>query len=165
MTSALIRAVLAGAIALSLPGSALAQPASGDMRADLAARVRGAQGVLVGTVVGVRARVQKNEWGDVLIVSRLSVAVDEVLKGSAASRITDVDVEGGTLNGVTLHVAHQPALDRGDRAALIVDAGPAGAWVPHQKSRGVLKLDASSRIVGTSLGLTDLRDAARAARQ
>jgi hypothetical protein len=133
--------------------------------AEMTGRLRGAQKAIVGKVIGVRPRLQRNEWGDQLIVSRLTVAIDEHLKGGGTERTADVDVEGGTLNGLTLHVGHQPALDTGDRTVLLLDAGPGGVWVPHHKALGVLKVDSNERIAGSSLRLADVRDAARAARQ
>ena len=108
---------------------------------------------------------QHNKWGDELIVSRLSVQIEESLKGGGIERVLDVDVEGGTLGGITLRVSHTPQLKAGDRAVMLIDRGSAGVYVPHQKGWGVLPLDASDRVVGTPATLADVRAAARAALQ
>jgi len=130
---------------------------------DLGSRLRSAQKAVVGRVIGVRARFARNQWGDELILSRLSIAVEEPLKGHTGAGVLDVDVEGGTVGGLTLHVSHQPRLRAGDRTVLFLDAGPQGTYVPHRKGQGVLRLDRDNRVEGTRVTLADVRAAARAA--
>jgi hypothetical protein len=156
-------------VVLLVAGSVAAAPQAGADasrgRAEIAQRVRGAKKTLIGNVIAVRSRFERNQFGDQLIVSRVSVAVEEFLDGGAGERSAEVDVEGGTVGGLTLHVAHQVSLKPGDRAVLMLDAGPAGAYVPHHKGLGVMRVERDGRIAGTTLTLDDVRAAARAARQ
>ena len=146
--------------ALFLAGGPLAAVA--DPPADLAQRFHGAQRAIVGKVTSVQPRWERNEWGDELIISRMTVDVEETLKGSAARRLA-VDIEGGTLDGLTLHVSHQPELSPGDRAVLILNESTPGVQTPHRKGLGLLRLDGNNRVEGTSTTLADVRTAARSA--
>lgn len=137
--------------------SALAEPP-----ADFAQRFQGAQRAVVGKIASVQPRWERNQWGDQLIVSRMTVDVEETLKGFAAKRL-EVDVEGGTLDGLTLHVSHQPELVPGDRAVLILNESTPGVQTPHRKGLGLLRLDGTNRVEGTSTTLADVRTAARSA--
>lgn len=66
-------------------------------------RARGAERVVVGRVTAVNPVWQTNEFGDRLIVSIVSVAVDETLRGPSQAAV-DVEVEGGTVP----HLRHAP---------------------------------------------------------
>jgi hypothetical protein len=59
-------------------------------------RARGSERVVVGRVTAVNPVWQTNEFGDRLIVSIVSVAVDETLRGPSQAAV-DVEVEGGTV--------------------------------------------------------------------
>jgi molybdopterin-binding protein len=122
----------------------------------LAERARGAERVLVGQVVSVAPSWQVNAFGDRLIVSTLRVDVDEILKG-AASAVVDVEVEGGTIDGLTLHVSDQLPLAPGERAVFFVRRTPRGTFAPHLRGQSLLKLDAADRVQGTTLTLNDIR--------
>jgi hypothetical protein len=141
------------------PLTLLADPAS--ERAELATRLRGAQRVVVGTVLDVRPEWRVNRWGDRLIVSRARVRPAETLKGAPAAEDLAVDVEGGTLGGLTLEVSHAPTLARGDRAVFLLNAGTQGGFVPAGGQEAVLKLTPQDTVAGSTLRLTDLRAAAR----
>jgi hypothetical protein len=99
---------------------------------------------------------QVNEFGDRLIVSVLSVVVDETLKGQAQS-ILDVEVEGGTIGDLTLRVSDVAAFAPGDRAVFYLTRSARGAFVPHLRGQGLLKLDRLDRVPGTSLTLEEIR--------
>ena len=141
------------------PLTLLADPAS--ERAELAIRLRGAQRVVVGTVLDVRSEWRENKWGDRLIVSRARVRPAETLKGTPATEDLAVDVEGGTLGGLTLEVSHAPTLARGDRAVFLLNAGTQGGFVPAGGQEAVLKLTPRDTVAGTALRLADVRAAAR----
>lgn len=123
-------------------------------------RAHGAERVFVGKVASVDPYWQRNEHGDELIVSRVRVDVDEVLKGAKTQTAT-LDIDGGSLDGLTLRVSDLPTLAGGDRAVFFVRRDSRGEFVPHLRGLGILQLDKSDRVMGTSLTLSDVRNAAR----
>ena len=125
----------------------------------LADRARGSERVVVGRVTAVNSEWRTNEFGDRLIVSIVRVAVDETLKGPAQADIA-VEVEGGTIGDLTLHVSDQEPMARGDRAVFYLKRTARGAFVPHLRGQGLLKLDGSDRVRGSSVRLSDIRRAA-----
>jgi hypothetical protein len=130
--------------------------AQGGSPLPFAERARGADRVVVGRVASVAPSWQVNAFGDRLIVSTLRVNVDESLKGPASASV-DVEVEGGTINGLTLHVSDQVPFVPGDRAVFFVRRTPRGTFAPHLRGQSLMKLDASNRVQGTSVTLNDLR--------
>jgi hypothetical protein len=130
----------------------------------LAERGRGAERVVVGRVSSVSPQWQVNEFGDRLIVSTVRIAVEETLKGAAESDVA-VDVEGGTIGGLTLHVSDLTTFDPGDRAVFYLKRNSRGAFVPHLRGQGLLKLDASNRVRGTGLTLAEIRRATTGGRR
>jgi hypothetical protein len=129
----------------------------------LVERARGAAQVVVGRVTAVNPVWQVNDFGDRLIVSVVHVAVDETLKGAAQSTV-DVEVEGGTLGGLTLHVSDEESFVAGDRAVFYLRRSLRGALVPHLRGQGTLKLDRNSRVPNSSLTLDEIRRTVTAAR-
>jgi len=139
-----------------LLASALAASAGQTTPVPLAERARGAELVVVGRVAGVRSVWQVNEFGDRLIVSIVRVAVNETLKGQASPTL-DVEVEGGTIGELSLHVSDQTSFSPGDRAVFYLKRNARGALVPHLRGQGLLKLDASDRVLGSGLTLGEIR--------
>lgn len=123
---------------------------------DIPERVRGADHAVVGRVVGVHPRLVRNAAGDELIVSRVRLHVEETLKGAMASTM-DVDVEGGRMGDLTLHVSDLPDLAVGERAVFFLRRGPEAAAVPHLRGLGILKLDARDHVERSSLSLDMIR--------
>jgi hypothetical protein len=99
---------------------------------------------------------QVNEFGDRLIVSVVRVVVSETLKGEPLPTV-DVAVEGGTIGELTLRVSDQTSFSPGDRAVFYLKRNARGAFVPHLRGEGVLKLDAANRVSGSSLTLEQIR--------
>jgi hypothetical protein len=99
-------------------------------------------------------------YGDHLIISRASLGVEEVLKGSV-NRQLYLDSEGGTLDGVTMATSHTPYLPNGFRGVFFLDASNTAVHVPHNKGQGILPLDAADQIRGTHLHLNDIRTIVR----
>jgi hypothetical protein len=126
----------------------------------LADRARGAERVVVGRVTAVNPMWSVNEFGDRLIVSRVTVAVDETLRGQAQQTL-EVEIEGGTIGEVTLHVSDLEPVAAGDRAVFYLARSPRGAWVPHLRGQGLLKLDRADRVRGSNVTLDDVRRTAR----
>lgn len=122
----------------------------------LAERARGADRVVVGQVTSVTPQWQVNEYGDRLIVSTVHVAVTETLKGTTTPAV-DVDVEGGTIGSLTLHVSDQVTFAPGERATFFLKRTARGRFVPHLRGQGLLKLDRSNRVPGSSLTLDQIR--------
>jgi hypothetical protein len=150
-----LKAWLAAGLLL-LPGTAAAQ----DPAAGLAERADGAERVVVGRVTSVNGVWQKNEFGDRLIVSVVRVAVEETLKGEAQTTM-ELEVEGGTIGDLTLHVSDITPVVPGDRAVFYVRRSPRGVLVPHRRGLGLLKLDRSQRVAGSNLTLDEVRRAVR----
>jgi len=139
--------------------------ASQEASVPLVDRARGADRVVVGHVESVNPAWRTNEFGDRLIMSIVHVAVDETLKGQTQSSL-DVEVEGGTIGDVTLKVSDLETFAVGERAVFYLKRAPRGAFVPHLRGQGVLKLDRSNRVPGSSLTLDEVRrTAAEAARR
>jgi hypothetical protein len=69
----------------------------------------------------------------------------------------DVDVEGGTIGEVTLRVSDQTSISPGDRAVFYLNLTPRGTYVPHLRGQGLLQLDGSNRVAGSSLTLDQIR--------
>ena len=122
----------------------------------LAERARGAERVVVGRVASVSPVWQVNEFGDRLIVSILGLAVDETLKGQTQP-VVNVEIEGGTIGALTLHVSDQLPVVRGERAVFYLRRNRRGAFVPHVRGQGMLKLDRFDRVPGSSLTLDRIR--------
>jgi len=122
----------------------------------LLARARSAERVVVGRAASTTPVWQVNDHGDRLIVSIVRVAIEETLKGPAATTI-DVEIEGGTIDGLTLHVSDQAAFSPGERGVLYLRGTPRGTFVPHLRGESLLKVDASNRVEGTALTVADIR--------
>jgi len=138
-------------------GHVLAQ----DAPVPLVDRARGSERVVVGRVTAVNPVWQTNEFGDRLIVSIVSVAVDETLRGPAQQAV-DVEVEGGTIGELTLHVSDLETFTPGDRGVFYLKRGSRGSLVPHLRGQGLLKLDRAERVRGSNVTLADIRrEAAR----
>jgi hypothetical protein len=144
------------AIACMLTGTAVL---AAQQPATIEERAAGADRVVVATVSEVVSQYETNEFGDRLIVSHASLAVEEALKGPQEP--VTLEYEGGTVDGVTLHVSSLPALARGERAVFFLERGTKGQFRPHLRGQGILKLDADSRVAGSSLTLPDVRRMSR----
>ena len=122
----------------------------------IADRARGAERVVVGRVVGVEPVWRTNDYGDRLIVSIVHLVVDETIKGEPRSTM-DVDVEGGTIGTLTLRVSDEQPFVTGERGVFFLQHNSHGRLVPHLRGQGLLKLDRSNRVPGSSLTLDQIR--------
>src|SRR5687768_14090307 len=150
----ILRQAASAALFIWMVATASAQ----EVAVPLAERARSSERVLVGRVATVNPVWRTNDFGDRLIVSIARVAVDETLKGTAQSTV-EVEIEGGTLDGVTLHVSDLDPVAAGDRAVFYLKPTSRGRFVPHLRGQGVLKLDRSDRVRGSTLRLSDIRRA------
>ncbi len=115
------------------------------------------------TATSVKPTWRTNAYGDRLIVSEVVLTVQETLKGRSAGTV-QMDLEGGTLDGVTLRVSSLPDLKPGERAVFFLDRTLSGSHVPHLKGLGILKLDGTDRVIDSSLQLADIRQMVLGAR-
>ena len=137
--------------------------ASGDPPTNISARTKGAAKVVVATVVDVQSHFAVNQWGDRLIVTDAVVDVDETLKGAHASALT-MTVEGGTVGELTLRVSDMPTVKKGDRGVFFLDPTTDGRHVPHDRGRGLLKLDGNNRVQGSTLTLDEVKRQVRSSK-
>lgn len=151
------RAAALSLLCIGIAASALAQDA---IVVPLAERARGAERVVLGRVTTVEAVWRTNEFGDRLIVSVVNVAVDETLRGPAQASVT-VEVEGGTIGDLTLHVSDLESVAPGDRAVFYLARNARGVFVPHLRGQGLLKLDRTDRVRGSTVTLAEIRRTAR----
>jgi hypothetical protein len=129
---------------------------------DIAQRSRGSALVVVGSVASSQPVYRTNKYGDVLIVSQLAVSVQESLKGTPPGALT-VEVEGGTINGITMKTSDLPELRPGDNVVLFLEPGDSGAYVPHLRGYGLLRLDQRNYVEQSSLSLDQIRTMVRGA--
>jgi hypothetical protein len=135
-----------------------------DPRAErLSAAIRNADRVVVAQVVAVDAAWKTNGFGDRLIVSRTWIKSEETLKG-VEGRDEPVELEGGTVGGITLKVSDMPVLKSGDRAVFLLKRASGGELVPYQRGGGILRIDANEDIRALGMGLDEVRQLARQVR-
>ncbi len=139
--------------------------AEGRQPPDLASRARGADQVVLATIVDVNATFAKNAHGDQIIVSQVQLQVEETLKGNGRDAGLVVEVEGGTVGDLTLEVSDMPSVKTGERAVFFLNRGASGKQVPHMRGWGIIKLDEEDRAPGSSLTLETIRTEVRRGRQ
>jgi hypothetical protein len=118
-------------------------------------RARGAERIVVAAVHDVTSRYESNEFGDRLIVSQATLAIEEAIKGT--SEPVTVTYDGGTVDGVTLRVSSQGVLRPGDRGVFFLARGRKGEFRPYLKGQGILLLDAANQVPNSSLTLAAVR--------
>jgi hypothetical protein len=138
--------------------------ASAGQIASLDERVSGAERVVVATVRRVIAEWRETTHGDRIIVSRAQLDVKETLKGVVEPHVW-VEVDGGSLDGLTLHVSGLPLLRPGERAVFFLESAERGVHTLHLRGQGILMLDDQNIVRGTRLRLDQIRSRARSHRQ
>jgi hypothetical protein len=122
-------------------------------------RIRGAVRVVVAGVEDVTASFETNEFGDRLIVSHVTLRIEESLKGRPATSLS-MDLDGGTVGNLTLEVSSLPKLTSGERGVFFLTQNKQGKYVPHLRGQGILKLEPDNRVKGSSLDLNTIRQMA-----
>lgn len=130
---------------------------------DIPTRARGAERVVLATVVDVHASFATTEHGDQIILSQVTVRIDDTLKGSSRDALLTVDVEGGTVGDLTLAVSDMPSVRQGERAVFFLRRSTGGRHIPHLRGHGIIKLQSDDRVQGTSLTLDAIRTMVRGA--
>ena len=133
-----------------------------DGPADVTEKARGSTKVVLGTVTDVEAEFGENEHGDRLILSRVTVRVDETMKGVHEGTVV-VTLEGGTVGDLRLEVSDMPRLERGNRAVMFLTSSPGGDHKPHGRGSGVVEVGADGRATDADLTVDDIRTAVKAA--
>lgn len=137
--------------------------AAAQMRvASLDERFAGAEQVVVAEAQSVSGAWRQNEYGDRIIVSRVLLRVSEALKGGGSRQLW-LEIEGGTVDGMTLEVSSLPVLKAGDRAVFFLNADR-DVHRPFLKGQGILTLDENEMVTGSSLHLNTIRRMARGGR-
>ena len=150
------------AVVMVAGATTIAFAQGGEPSADVARLSRGAGKVIVGRVVDVQPRFETNRFGDELIVSHAVVEVTETLKG-ARQALVRVAVEGGSVGGLSLEVSDMPAMEVGDEAVMFLDTPAQGDATPHDRGRGIMKLDGQGRVRGNGRSLDDIKAQVRSA--
>ncbi len=140
-------------------GGALAQSKTAEFNAAL----KQAKFALVGTITETRASKRRSSWGDDIIVTTAIIRTEEALRG-APSTWTALELEGGTLNGVTMEASDTPLMRQGERAVFLVDQLPDGRFIAHGRGLGILKLRIDDRVENSELTLNEVRALAREGR-
>jgi hypothetical protein len=107
-------------------------------------RAKGAKKVVVAKATQVIGSFQATEQGDQLIVSQ-------------------VQVEGGTVGGLTLRVSDLPQMKTGDRAVFFLNETQDGSHVPHRRGLGIMHLD-KDKVRGTNLTVSTVRQSVKNAK-
>lgn len=134
--------------------------AAGGQLASLEQRGSGADRVVVATARSVTPEWRENVHGDRIIVSKVLLEIEENLKGSGPSSAL-LEIDGGTLDGLTLRVSGLHLLDVGERAVVFLDEAAGGVHLPYLRGQGILALDAQNFVRGSSLRLDDIRTRVR----
>ena len=149
-----MRTVLASLLAV-LAGAAAAG-ADTTVPTDLATRLRGASRTVVGSVARTESRLVRTQRGDEIIVTRTWIRVEEALKGRAEAMVA-VDVEGGTVNGISMRASDITPLAVGERAVVLLEPTAEGGWRPHRRGLGLLRLTADNQVRELGVSLATVR--------
>ena len=122
----------------------------------IATRALRAERVVVASVSDVQSAFEVNSHGDRLIVSHMKLQVLETLKGPAADSIPFA-MEGGTVGDLTMRVADLPTMQVGEEAVFFLDSTPSGGFQSYARGLGILKVDSTNHVSGSSLLLNDVR--------
>ena len=136
--------------------------ASVDPPLDLVNRTRGATKVILATVVDAEAEFGENEYGDQLILTQVTLEVNDTMKGAHEAGVV-VTIEGGTIGDLTLDVSDMPKMTKGQRAVLFLTNTPSGTYVPYRRGSSVMEVDADDNVTGTGLTVNELRAAVKSA--
>lgn len=147
---------------LTISLTATSAVAKVDGRLDVAEKSRGSERVVLGTVTDVTSEFGENDHGDRLILSRVTVRVDETMKGVHEGAVV-VTLEGGTVGDLKLVVSDMPTLERGNRAVMFLTNSPAGEHKPYGRGSGVVEIGPDGNALESDLTVDGIRAAVKAA--
>jgi hypothetical protein len=131
---------------------------------DIPERLQGADAAVVARVAKVTSTLERNRWGDELIVSHAVLEVEETLKGRSL-RYQTLAIEGGSYGGYTMRVSDMPEVAVGERGVFLLKGEAGAAHVPHLRGLGILMLDETGHVRGSSLSLESIRAMSRQVEQ
>lgn len=155
-------AVAVYAVAGWVAVAAVSLDASHGRPMSLEERTHAADKVVIAKARTVSAGWRTNTFGDRLIVSRVVLDVEESLKGAAQPSLF-VDIDGGTIDGISLRVSGVPQIRQGDRGVFFLDEAAPAVYRPHFGGDGILILNGQDAVSGTTQRLDDVRRAVRVA--
>ena len=138
-------------------------------REEFEERFEKAQAVMTATVCELRSYYQTNQYGDRLIFSLARLCPEEVFKAPCAEPFL-LEIEGGTVDGVTLRNTELPLLKTGDRAVFLLTPSPTrpGAFNLSGGGEGYFWFQDKTHLVDfdsrLSVTLSTIRSVARSAR-
>jgi hypothetical protein len=112
--------------------------------------------IVVAIARDVRAAWQTNGHGDQIIVSGVALDVIETLKGRP-DRTRSLQLEGGTVDGITLEVSDEPQVQSGERALFFLTSRAANLDRPAGGDDAVLPLDEQDTVRDRGISLEDVR--------
>lgn len=124
-----------------------ASPDAVSADATLAMRFEGAERIVHGSVEHLAASFGTNEFGDKLIVTTVTLRVEEALRGGDAGSIS-FQIEGGTVGELSLNVSDMPALEVGDRGVFALRRSTNDVWIPNRRGIGILLADPTLDLEG-----------------
>lgn len=107
--------------------------------------------VIVGTITTITPS-QITSGADTIIVSDLTVTINELLKSTTASPVT-IRIEGGTVAGFTMRNSATPPMSVGLRAVMFLSTVSSARRTLIRKGQGFLELNSDDTVVGKR-GLT-----------
>jgi hypothetical protein len=149
--------MLALLLAFSLSGSSV--QASQSLPISIKERITRSDLVVHGIVRHLDARMEASSVGDRRIITRATVEVRTVIKGTHSDQYLEVDIVGGTLNGITLQSSAMPTMPvENEEVVLMVNQKPDGVGVLSMRGLGYFKIDPTSKQVGaTKFSVDDLK--------
>jgi hypothetical protein len=109
-------------IATLLAAGAVASPAFAQDTLTIDEMITAAPSIVVATVASRRA--EEEFYGSSrLIITKVTLNIEQNIKGSSPRQLV-VEVLGGTIGDVTLHVSHVPEFHVGDRDVLFLTNAP-----------------------------------------
>lgn len=155
-------------LALALTGSGYAQLGQTAGRADNATEAIPGLGfladradrIVIGRATSVVSRHEATEWGDELIVSDVTIAVEEVLKGEAApgGEIVLAGIWSGRIGDVAMASSDTPLFTEGERFVLFLETEPDGRLGIAGGDLGKVLIDESDGLPETGATLSRLRE-------
>ena len=133
-----------------------------DVPLELPESARAATKIVLATVTHQEAVFGESAFGDQLILTHVTLQVDETMKGAHQADVV-VTLEGGTIGDLTLDVSDMPKMTDGQRAVLFLTSDPTGEYVPYGRGSGVMEVDASDNVPDIGLTVAELRASVKAA--
>ena len=129
--------------------TSLASSRANEILQSLPARAQAATAVAYGHVASINSGYETNSFGDRLIVTHVRFQVDEQLRGHTSPAV-DLDMVGGTVNGITMRSSMEPEpLGVGQSAVVFLRQKNNGHYLISGDSQGaqmgLMRLNSSNQ--------------------